>query len=59
MRWALMTSGQAMGAHTCAGKQCADAIETGTGVDGPTCILHTGMGSGGLGWVKSRTGLPM
>jgi len=36
----------------------ADAIEV-VFADGPTHILHTGMGSRGLGRAKSRTGLPM
>jgi len=31
-----------------------DAID----VDGPACILHTGMGSRGLGQAKSGMGLP-
>jgi len=49
----VMGTGQAISAHTGAGRQCTDAIETGVVADGPTCILHTGMGSGGLGRVKS------
>jgi len=31
-----------VGAHTGAGGQCADAIKTGVGTDGPARILHTG-----------------
>jgi len=46
--WALK-NGQAVGARTGAGGQCADAIEASVGADGPTCInLHTGTGSGFL-----------
>jgi len=55
---AMDTGGQAIGAHTSAGAQFTDAIETGVGADGPARILHTGMGSGGLGPAKSGTGLP-
>jgi len=39
--------------HTHAGGQCADAIVTCVGADGPARILHTGTGSGGLGRAKS------
>jgi len=54
-----MGTKQAIGTHTGAGTQCADAIETGVGADGPARILHTGTGSGGLGRAKSGTGLSM
>jgi len=54
-----MGIGQAIDAHTGACRQCADAIETGIHADWPACILHTGMGSGGLWQAKSETGLPM
>jgi len=47
--------GQAIGEHTGAGGQCTDAIEAGVGIDGPAYI-HTGTGSGGLGWAKSAGG---
>jgi len=49
--WALST-GWAIIAHTVAGGQCTDAVEAGIGADRLACTLHTGMGSGGLGWVK-------
>jgi len=49
---------EAIGAHIDASGQYADAIEAGIGADGPACILHTGTRSGGLGQVKSRTGMP-
>jgi len=48
---------QAIGTRTRTGAQCADTIETDIGADGLACILHTGMGSGGLGRVNSVTGL--
>jgi len=49
---------QAIGAHTGAGGQCPDAIETGVGADGPARIVHTGTGSGrGLRRAKRGTGL--
>jgi len=54
----VMGTGQAIGAHTGAGGQCADAVETCVGADVPTRILHTDAGSGGLGLAKSGTGLP-
>jgi len=43
---------QAIGAHTCAGGQCADAIEADVDADGPACIVRTGTGSGCLGRPK-------
>jgi len=49
---------QAVGVHVGVGAQCTDAIETGIGADGPACILHMGMESGGLGLAKNGTGLP-
>jgi len=49
--WAQGTE-QATGMHTCTGNLCVDAIEAGISVNGPAHILHTGMGSGGLGWAK-------
>jgi len=57
--WALDT-GQAIGAHTGAGGQCADPIETDVDADGPTRILglHTDSESGGPGRAKSGTRLP-
>jgi len=60
-------TGQAIGAHTgaggqCALRRCADETETGVGADGPVhdTDTHTthGHGIGGLGWAKSKTGLP-
>jgi len=53
-----MGTGHAIGTHTGAGVQCADAVETSISADGPAHILHTGMGSGGAGRAKSRVGLP-
>jgi len=50
-------TGQAIGTHTGAGRQCADATETGVGADRPACILHMSMGCGGLE-SKSGMGLP-
>jgi len=38
---------QAIGTHTGAGGQCADAIETGAGADGLARTLHTNTGSEG------------
>jgi len=35
-----MGTGQTIGAHTGAGTQYADTVETGAGSDGPACILH-------------------
>jgi len=50
-----MGTGQAIGVHTGAGGQCADAIETGVfGADGPAHILHTGTGSASLGRRKAE-----
>jgi len=44
---------QAVGIHTGAGGQCADAIEAGVIADRPECIqLHTGTGSGSLGQME-------
>jgi len=51
-----MGTRQAIGAHTGAGGQCADAIETGVGADGPARILHTGTGSGAFGGRKAERG---
>jgi len=53
-----MGTGQAIGAHTVAGVQCTDAVETGVGADGPARILHTGTGSVGLGRAINETWLP-
>jgi len=48
-------TGQAIGACTGSGGQCADAIETGVGADGPERILHTGIGeAGALGGRKAE-----
>jgi len=47
---------QATGTHIGTGGQCADTIEAGVGADGPACILHTGMGSVGLGQVNGVYG---
>jgi len=52
--WALGT-GQAIGAHTGADGQCADAVEAAVGADGATRI-HTGTGSGGLWRAKGGVG---
>jgi len=43
----------AIGAHTDAGRQCADAIEADVRADGLAHILHTGTRSGGLGGQKA------
>jgi len=52
-----MGTGQAIGAHTGAGGQCADALETGVGADGP--VHDTGMYATQSLWrAKSGTGLP-
>jgi len=53
-----MGTGQVIGVNTGAGVQCADAIETSVGADGPARILHAGTGSGVLERAKSETGLP-
>jgi len=45
------------GAHTGVGAQCADAIETDVGADGPARILHAGTESGYLRRAKSGTRL--
>jgi len=51
-----MGTGQAIGAHTGAGGQCADAIETGVGADGPARILHMGTEAGALDGLKAERG---
>jgi len=48
-------TGQAIGAHTDAGGQCAYATEAGVGADGPARI-HMGTGSADLGRAKGGTG---
>jgi len=52
-----LRTGQAIGAHTGAGGQCADAIEADSGADG-TVQIHMGIGSRALGGPKAGTGLP-
>jgi len=52
--WALGTR-QAIGIHTGAGRQCADAIEAGVSADRPEHI-HTGTESGDLGQKKGGDG---
>jgi len=47
----VICSGQATGAHTGAGGQCADAIEAAVGADEPACI-HMGTGNERLGGMK-------
>jgi len=53
----VMGTGQTIDAHTGTDGQCTDIVETGVGADGSARILHADMGSGGLGWAKSRTRL--
>jgi len=52
-----LVTGQAIGAHTIAGGQCACAVEAGISANGPA-RMHTGTGSRGLGRRTAGTGLP-
>jgi len=50
-----LDTGQAMGSHTGAGGQCADAVEACVGDDRPA-HMHTGAGSGVLGRANGGDG---